>query len=557
MSSKKAGARRRALTLMSALVIAVALAALSSGAGATNECENVLGTTTFTDPTGDGSGASAPDISDVTVTSYEGGATTFQIALPDVDAFTADMLAPVVPVVDEGTTDMLVRTYIDFDKNAATGNEKGYEYMIQTVPAGVASAAGPFTAKCEDQPRSTLYTWDGSGWVAQETETLSSSYGDNSLIVTLNASEIGKALTFNFAVYAASNVSYDEAGVPDTTNASFDWAPDTGSWAYQPFEWSSYSDPSGDGSAEGAPDISKVGVTKWKGDLLKFTIPLPSIEEFAEDMLIRIPIDADNNAATGDANGYDYMIQAQRVDFDFDAESVLMGAKSALRSICYQPNVVLLEWNGEDWNGVEGSSLDWWYTKGFELSLDSSAIGSPATFSFAVYAATKVSFDESGRPDLTKEPAFDRAPDTGSYAFPLAVSNAELVGVYNVRYHVTKSTGNLGLKKAKAWSFQKRCSKKNCATKVAVKGQGNYKLSRAGKTSYKARVGKKVSCRNSATTPTTQTFSMNVKKSGWIKGKWRVTKWVGTLKVASAKKNASACGAAGSYTAALTGTLKK
>ena len=50
---------------------------------------------------------------------------------------------------------------------------------------------------------------------------------------------------------------------------------------------------------------------------------------------------------------------------------------------------------------------------------------------------------------------------------------------------------------------------------------------------------------------------MNVKKSGWIKGKWRVTKWVGTLKVASAKKNASACGAAGSYTAALTGTLKK
>lgn len=82
------------------------------------------------------------------------------------------------------------------------------------------------------------------------------------MTVTLNAAEAGDALTFNFAVYAASNVSYDESGVPDTSVASFDWAPDTGSWTYQPFEWSAYSDPSGDGSAEGAPDITKVGVTK-------------------------------------------------------------------------------------------------------------------------------------------------------------------------------------------------------------------------------------------------------------------------------------------------------
>lgn len=273
-------------------------------------------------------------------------------------------------------------------------------------------------------------------------------------------------------------------------------------------------------------------------------------------MLIRIPIDSDSNATTGDANGYDNMIQAQRVSYD--AASVLMGAKGVLRAHCYQPNVVLLEWNGEGWKAVEGASFDWWYTNGLDLSFDSSAIGSPVAFNFAVYAATGVSFDDSGRPDLATEPAFDRAPDTGSYGFPLAVANAELVGVYTVTSRITKSTGHLSVKKksTKAWSFQKRCAKKKCATKVSVKGQGNYKLSRAGKTFYKARVGKKVSCSSSAATPTTETFSMKVKKSGWVKGKWRVTRWDGTLKVKSAKKNASRCGA-GSYTASLTGTLKK
>ena len=540
MSSKETGARRRAFTLLSALVIAVALAVLSSGAGATSECE-ALGTTTFTDPTGDGSGTNAPDISDVIVTSYEGGATKLQIALPGVDAL---------------TTDMLVRTYIDSDKNSATGNDKGYEYMIQSVPTGTLTAVGPFTAKCEGQPVSTLYAWDGSGWVARDTETLSSWYGDNSLTLSLNASEIGNALTFNLAVYGATNVTYDESGVADLSSASYDWAPDTGSWVYQPFQWSAYNDPSGDGSAEGAPDITGVGVTKWKGDLLKFAVSIPGTEEFGDDMLMRILIDSDANAATGDVSGYEYMIQAQRVSYG--AASVPMGAKSVLRALCYQPSVVLFEWNGESWKAVEGVSFDWWYTKGLELSLDSSVIGSPAAFNFAVYAATNVSFDDSGWPDLTKEPAFDRAPDTGSYGFPLTVSNAELVGLYKVTSRITKSSGHLNRKKTStnAWNFQKRCAKKKCATKASVKGQGNDKLSRAGKVAYKARAGKKVSCSNSVKTSTTERFSMKVKKSGWVKGKWRVTKWVGTLRVASAKKNASKCGA-GSYTASLTGTLKK
>jgi len=227
-----------------------------------------------------------------------------------------------------------------------------------------------------------------------------------------------------------------------------------------------------------------------------------------------------------------------------------------MRAFCYQPEAVLLEWDGDGWAAVEDVSLDWWYSKGLKLSVDSSAIGSPAGFNFAVYAATNVSFDDSGWPDLTKDPSFDRAPDSGSYGFPLAVSNAELTGLYKVTSRITKSSGHLDRKRTStnAWSFQKRCAKKKCATNVSVKERSHYKLSRAGKASYKARAGTKVAC-NSSATPTTETFSMSVKKSGWVKGKWRVTKWVGTLKV-SAGKSGSNCGA-GPYAAALTGTLKK
>ena len=218
-------------------------------------------------------------------------------------------------------------------------------------------------------------------------------------------------------------------------------------------------------------------------------------------------------------------------------------------------------WSRSNWIAVDGGSIDWRYSNGLKLSLDPSVIGSPTTFNFAVYAAANVTFDDSGWPDLTKEPFYDRAPDTGSYGFPLAVANGDLTGVYKVKYRITKSHNFGDLKRGKvttkAWSFQKRCKKKKCNTKATVKGQGQYKLSRAGKTSYKARGGKKYACNGSAIASGTEKFSMKVKKSGWVKGKWRVIKWVGTLKVVSANNNVPQCGGASSYAASLTGTLKK
>ena len=140
MSLRKA--RRCSLAIFGALALTAALAVLVSGAGATSKCEEeVLGTATFTDATGDG----VPDISQVTVSTFGDGATAFAISLADVSAF---------------GNDMLVRTLIDADRNAATGNDGGYEYMIQSIPASIAyGSEGVLSAKCEGQAVSTLYAW--------------------------------------------------------------------------------------------------------------------------------------------------------------------------------------------------------------------------------------------------------------------------------------------------------------------------------------------------------------------------------------------------------------
>lgn len=531
MSSRKAGAKRRAFNLFSVLALTAALAVSVSGAGATGGCGEPLGTGTFTDAIGDG----VPDISKVVVATYEGGTTQFQISLPGVDEF---------------GTDMLVRTLVDSDKNAATGNEEGYEYMIQSISERAKyGSKGVLSAKCYAAV-STLYAWSGSAWVKQEDETLNTRYSDETLALKLNSSELGNAVTFDLAVYAAAGVTYSESGEPELSSATSDRAPDKGSYAYKPFEWNSYTDAADDGSAEGAPDITGVEVMRKSGQI-KFTVTIPGTYEFNDDMLLRVLIDSDSNAATGDGNGFEYMLQGQRASY---GKASLMGTKSVLRALCTQPSVTLFQWSEGSWSAVEDDLLKWWFEYGATLTLDSAAIGNPATFNFAVYVASKVTFDEAGWPNLTPEPAFDRAPDTGSLAFPLVVSNAELVGEYKVTSKVIKSTGNLKPAKIskKTWSFQKSCSKKKCNTNVKIKGQGKVKLSRAGKTSYKAQAGgKKISCRSSVAARTTQTFSMNVKQGALVKGKWRVTKWVGTLKVSAKKK------ACGSYTAALTGTLKK
>jgi hypothetical protein len=547
---------RRVLTTFSLLTVACALAVLTTGASAASKCRP-LASANYTDPTGDGSGANAPDITGVTVTSYEGGGTTFQVALANQSEF---------------GTDMLARIFVDSDKTASTGNDKGFEYMIQVQgtssesgsggddPGGDGTVSHSYSSiKCEDRPVTTLFKWNGSGWAPADSDS-NSWFGNGGVSVEINASDIGDALVFNFAVYAASNVTYDESGAPQLAGASFDWAPDTGTYGYQPFDYSSYSDPTGDGSGPGAPDITKVVVTKWKGAQLKFWIAIPGTEEFGEDMLMQVYLDSDSNAATGDPNGSDYMIQAQRASYNGDDDSLtpLLRAVSRLaRSKCYQPWLSLRKWNGSSWAPVKTDWLDSWYNGGLRFSIDPADLGSTTTFNSSVYAAAKVAFDDMGSPSL-KDAVYDSAPDTGSYGFPLVPENGQFDGVYKVAYKVTHSHnfGNMrrGSRRARTWKFLRSCKNNQCATKVVASGT-EFKLSRTGK-SFNAKAGGKFDCQTGRSARGTESYQLKVQKSRWIKGRWRVTNWVGTVRVVSPNNGVPECGGTASYTASLTGTLK-
>lgn len=548
MSSKKGGARRpctsRIVTLTGALMAMFALAILTSGAGAASKCEQ-LSKTAYADPAGDGMGAGAPDITEVVVGSWEDGTTKFEIALPDRS---------------EMAEDMLVRAYLDTDKNVQTGNAKGFEYMIQvqrrsTLEQQSFKALSPSVVECEEQPVASLYKWEGEAWVKiEKVDGLASWYGDERLTLQLKPAAVGNAIGFNFAVYAASGVVFDVAGTPVLTAAASDWAPDEGTWVYQPFDYSTYGDAAGD--AGGAPDITKIVVTKWRGGLFKFWIEIPGTKTFAQDMLVEAYVDADSNRATGDPGGYEYVLRAQPVPHE-ETPAAMGKTNPGYHS---QLSMSVRVWDGSEWIVPDCSSLSATFDRGLKFAIDPGKLGNPTAFTFYVAASSGVVFDAEGGADLTNA-VTDRAPDTGSYGFPLQVASAQLLGSYKVRYKITKARNFSDLKRGKAftktWKFVQNCKKKNCVTRVVVSGgKEKFKLARKGKATYKAKAGRKFACEAGMSAKGTQKLQLRVKKGAWVKGKWRVAKWTGTVNVVSPANGVAQCGGAASYSAALAAKRK-
>ncbi len=544
MSLSKNGAgrphARRMITLAGVLVITFGLAILSSGAGAAGKCE-VLSTTSYVDPTGDGNGAGAPDITTIVASSWEDGTTSLEVAFVERPEF---------------GTDMAVQAYLDTDKNAATGNAKGFEYVLEALPRERPGVSG-YSLKpheCDDQPAITLSRWDGEAWVAiPDVKGLSTWYGDSKLTLKWSAAAIGNAIGFNFAVYAATSVSFDGAGQPVFTTAASDWAPDEGTYVYQPFDYSSYADALGDGG--GAPDLGKIVVTRWRGGLFKFWIEIPAAKAFTQDMLLETWIDADSNSETGNPNGYEYLVRAQPVPHE---ETPSAAGKLAPGSYA-QPVVTLLAWDGAGWASHGSESLDWLYDSGLKLSIDPGELGNPVAFTFIVTASAPVSFDESGNP-IPGETPIDRAPDSGSYSFPLQIATAQLLGTYKVQYKVIKAKNFADLKRgaafSKTWKFVQSCKKKNCVTRVVVSGGEHFKLAKKGRAAYKAKTGRKFACEAGLSAKGTQKVQLRAKKGAWVKGKWRVAKWTGSVSVVSPANGVAQCGGAASYSASLTGKRK-
>jgi hypothetical protein len=579
-----ASMKRRPVVAAAAAVAIVALAALAAGAGAMSKCYP-LNTTVYADPSGDGTGTGAPDITGITVTSYEGGKTAFHITLANESEFTSDMV---------------VRTFIDADKSSATGNGKGFEYMIQaqgtatpggdngsdsgdsdgSTPPGDGSGDQPGDgsgdgggvewvihpkalagAKCDGGGEAGigLYQWNGSGWAPVEADSLSGWYGDNTLNLEINSEDIQKAVAFNFAVYAASQVTFDDAGWPVLTNVAYDWAPDTSTYSYQPFDYSAYNDPTGDGSGAGAPDITRVVVTRWHHHELNFSIEIPGTDEFSPDMLVRTYVDADANPATGDANGFDYVVQAQMTSYEIGGDSLVPITRGLARATCYQPLLFLFKWENGAWVPQDGTLFDWRYHEGLRFSIDEGDLGGASNFNFAVYAATHVSFGQNGHPNIGAA-SFDWAPDTGALGFPLAPESGQFIGTYTVRSTVLRSH-NFGDKKRgsaskQTWRFGHDCNKwHKCTTKAVNGSTSKFKLSRSGKKAYSGHSGRRFACEAGRSASGTESVQIKATKSRWIGGAWRVVQWEGTTRVVSPGSGNPACGGPASYTAALTGTL--
>jgi hypothetical protein len=589
MFSSEKGVKSRCVAMyLGIAALAAAMAALATGASAASKC-HPLNTTVYADPTGDGSGANAPDIASITVTSYERGGTSFQIGLDNGTAFTSDMV---------------IRTFIDSDKTSTTGNPKGFEYMIQAqgtatpggdngdydqgAPPGDGSGNPPAGGAPGDQPAGggssewavhpralkaircngddggdsgdagiALYKWNGSGWAPVNADSLSGWFADGNLNIEINAQDLGNALAFNFAVYAAANVTFDDAGWPVLTNVSYDWAPDTSTYSYQPFDYSAYNDPTGDGTGPGAPDISKVVVTRWRHEYLNFSIEIPATQEFAQDMLMRVYVDSDNDPTTGDPHGFDYAIQAQRTSYAVGGDRFV--TRGLEKANCYQPLLFLFQWQGGAWVPVPDATFgEWRFEKGLRFSIDQADLGGARNFNFAVYAASHVSFGPDGHPNVASA-AFDWAPDTATFSFPLAPENGQFLGTYKVSEKIVSSRNFGGMRRGSTsrltWRFDRNCKKGDCTTSVA-NGDSRFDLSRAGK-ALKGRGGRKFDCQAGYSASGRENVQIKAQQSRWIKGQWRVVKWSGTARVVSPSNGVAACGGSASYTASLAGTLSK
>jgi len=188
---------KRGLTLAAALTAALALSTIAGAAGTGPS------TITFTDATGDATGA--PDITNVAV---QGDATSGTIT------FAATVTGLALPAADG--SQRAVDLWLNTDRNDSTGSGAGNEYDLyfwtdSTDPAqwywGIATYA------------------NGSWQDVAQTPTMHGAGSGNQFALQVNKSDLGGATSFD--VYATST-TFDSSG----NIVAHDNAPDDARWVY-------------------------------------------------------------------------------------------------------------------------------------------------------------------------------------------------------------------------------------------------------------------------------------------------------------------------------------
>jgi hypothetical protein len=182
--------------LLFAIAFGAALVALPTTAlGSSSQA--AANSQTYTDSTGED--ALAPDITSIVVSNDDSGMITFKINISNRPALSSDME---------------IDTFIDSDQKSTTGNASlfGTDFVIQLLPGSV-----------------SLFQWNGTDFLfAQQQTSLTYSYDATGATIHVSAADLGGTHGLNFAVDAASGITYDATGNPDFTNSHDDFAPDPG-----------------------------------------------------------------------------------------------------------------------------------------------------------------------------------------------------------------------------------------------------------------------------------------------------------------------------------------
>jgi hypothetical protein len=187
--------RIRKIALAAAFVALLVVPAIALGSSA-HSTRSAANSTSYPDSIGED--AQAPDITSTTISNDDTGLITFQIAISNRPALTPDMVALI---------------FLDTDQNTATGDPQtfGADYAIQLVSGSV-----------------DLFNWNGTDYTSTAAPSLTYAYDATGATIKINASELGKAKAFNFAVLVISGFTVDANGNLDNTNTHSDASPDPG-----------------------------------------------------------------------------------------------------------------------------------------------------------------------------------------------------------------------------------------------------------------------------------------------------------------------------------------
>jgi hypothetical protein len=168
-----------------------------------------------------------------------------------------------------------------------------------------------------------------------------------------------------------------------------------------------YQDSTGENPA--APDITTIVVSNDDAGMITFQINIPNRPQLTRDIALDLEVDTDNNPATGDQFGVDYVIE------------IILG------------EVHLYKWDGTNFTRRVGdppaTSLIFSWSNGATIKISAAELGNTKKFGFDVIAVSGLVIDDvTGDIDATNA-AGDIAPAAGAglYRYEVKVAPAKLI----------------------------------------------------------------------------------------------------------------------------------